>query len=262
MAQILKSTLTFLLLVIFITTGCKEEKPASPSQKAAVVSKTVIQDKKAADIVSTMIKAMGGYENWDQMKYASWTFFGARHLVWDKVGGRVRIESPRDTMTYLVDLHNDSARILKNGEEVDDPEELEKYTKRGKGIWINDSYWLFMPFKLQDPGVTVNYAREDTMIGGVSSSVLALTFKGVGNTPNNKYEVYVDKADNLIKQWAFFKTADQETPPRIWPWDNYQSYDGLMLSGERSDKSGPSNIRIYDNLDDKVFESFETFEYY
>jgi len=92
--------------------------------------------------------------------------------------------------------------------------------------------------------------------------VLALTFKGVGNTPNNKYEVYVDKSDDLIKQWAFFKDADQETPPRIWPWDNYKSYKGIMLSGERSDKSGPSNIRIYDNLDDKVFESFETFEYY
>jgi len=231
--------------------ACKQKNEIQNVPVAATIDRT-----------ESMVDAMGGYENWDQLKYVSWTFFGARHLVWDKMGGRVRIESPRDTMIYLIDLHNNSGKVLKAGNKIQESAELDKLVERGEGIWINDSYWLFMPFKLQDPGVTVNYMREDTMIGGAPSSVLALTFKRVGNTPQNKYEVYIDEKDNLIKQWAFFKTADQETPPRIWPWDNYQSYNGMMLSSERSDKSGPSNVRVYDQLDDKVFESFEGFEFY
>ncbi|MEM9547988.1 MAG: hypothetical protein AAGA77_18550, partial [Bacteroidota bacterium] len=245
----MKISSKFLLAItslIFLQLACKPKETAALEVETQVVERTNIIDTKASSIVSTMIEAMGGYENWDDLKYVSWTFFGARHLVWDKKGGRVRIESPRDTMIYLIDLHNSNGRILKSGKEITETEEIKKLTDRGEGIWINDSYWLFMPFKLQDPGVTVTYVREDTMMGGAPSSVLSLTFKGVGNTPNNKYEVYVDKKDNLIKQWAFFKTADQETPPRVWPWDNYQSFNGMMLSTERSDKSGPSNIRIYE----------------
>lgn len=262
MSTTLKSLSAVLFILCLIQIGCKPESKEVQEFSSPPQPKTEIQDSTAAEMVAAMVKKMGGYENWDKIKYISWSFFGARHLIWDKEGGRVRIESPRDTMIYLIDLHNDKGRIIKSGEEITQDEEHQKLVKRGKGIWINDSYWIFMPFKLQDPGVSVNYAREDTMMGGLPSSVLALTFNGVGSTPNNKYELYVDKEDGLIKQWAYFKTADQETPPRIWPWDNYKEYGGIQLSTDRSDKSGPSNVRIYESLDDKVFESFDPFEYY
>lgn len=262
MTQFLKSLSIALSIAIILGTGCKEKDAATESSPTPANNKTEIKDKKAANLVSSMMTAMGGEAKWDELNFVSWTFFGARHLVWDKKGGRVRIDSPRDTSIYLVDLNTSEGRVMKNGTEITDPDELAKQLKRGKGIWINDSYWLFMPFKLQDPGVTVNYMREDTMIGGKAASVLALTFDNVGNTPNNKYEVYLDKKDNLIKQWAFFKEANQETPPGIWPWDNYQSHNGLMLSSERSDKSGPSNVSVYETLEDKVFDSFETFDYF
>jgi hypothetical protein len=29
--------------------------------------------------------------------------------------------------------------------------------------WINDAYWLVMPWKLQDPGVTLSYVKTDTL---------------------------------------------------------------------------------------------------
>jgi len=262
MTQFLKSISISLSLLLVLCTGCKEKEAVSESSDNPSNNKTEIQDKKAAQLVSSMMTAMGGEDKWDDLNYVSWTFFGARYLVWDKKGGRVRIDSPKDTSIYLVDLNNLEGKVIKGGEEVTDPAELTKLLKRAKSIWINDSYWLFMPFKLQDPGVSVNYMREDTMIGGVAASVLALTFKDVGNTPDNKYEVYVDKNDNLIKQWAFFKEANQDTPPRIWPWDNYQTHNGIMLSSERADKSGPSNVRVYETLGDEVFNSFDAFDYF
>lgn len=249
-----------LFSVVFICVNCKQ-KETSPIKESEPTSNT-ITDKKASALVNSMMTAMGGQEKWDELHYVSWTFFGARHLVWDKIGGRVRIDSPKDTSIYLVDLHNKTGKVIKGGKEVSDPQKLKELVKRGESIWINDSYWLFMPFKVKDPGVHVNYMREDTMVGGAPSSVLALTFNEVGNTPENKYEVFIDKNDNLIKQWAFFSKADQDTPPRIWPWDNYQSFNGLQLSSDRTDKSGPSNVRVYDSLGDEVFTSFDVFDYF
>ncbi|MDF1694882.1 MAG: hypothetical protein P1U56_03585 [Saprospiraceae bacterium] len=221
-----------------------------------------LSDKKADSIATKMMDAMGGIDKWNDLKYVSWTFFGARHLVWDKENGRVRIDSPRDTSVFLVNINTLEGKVLKGGKVIRDSLELTKQLSRAKSIWINDSYWLFMPFKLWDPGVNVSYVREDTLTGGAPSSVLALTFENVGITPDNKYEVYIDHKDDLIKQWAFFKTATQEEPPRVWPWDNYKEFGGLMLSQDRSDKSGPSNVRVYETLDDIVFESLEPFDYF
>jgi hypothetical protein len=31
--------------------------------------------------------------------------------------------------------------------------------RKGKNWWINDAYWLVMPWKLQDPGVTLSYVK-------------------------------------------------------------------------------------------------------
>ena len=260
---ILKSTTLCLILLIVLISGCKEKSTVAPtSDKENSSELNTIADEKAAELVAKMEAAMGGMDKWNDLRYVSWTFFGSRHLVWDKIGGRVRIDAPRDSSVYLVDLHNKTGRIFKGEKEITVDVDLDQMVKRAESIWINDSYWLVMPFKLRDPGVTVNYMREDTMIGGAPASVLELTFNNVGNTPNNKYEVYLDKEDDLIKQWAFFKTADQTDPPRIWPWDNYSSFDGLMISSDRSDKSGPSNVRVYSELDDKVFDSFEPFDYF
>lgn len=221
-----------------------------------------MEDKKAAELVSKMMEAMGGTEKWEDLKYVSWTFFGSRHLVWDKQNSRVRIESPRDSSVYLVNLAGPTGKYAYNGIEVSDPKKLAAKLENGKSIWINDMYWLFMPFKMYDPGVTVKFLKTDTTLVGAKADVLELRFDDVGKTPENKYEIYIDQKDQLIKQWNFFATTTQDSASRIWPWDNYENFNGLLLSSNRSDKSGPSNVRVYDDLDNNVFTSFEEFEFY
>ena len=218
-------------------------------------------DPKAKSIAMSTMEAMGGQEKWDKLHYVSWTFFGNRHLVWDKLGGMVRIEIPKDTSIYLLDLQKMTGKVMRSGKVLTDADKVKEELNKAKSMRINDSYWLFMPFKLMDNGVNLQYLREDTTLKGSPASVLQLTFNAVGNTPENKYEVYVEK-DNLIKQWAYFKSATQTEAPRIWPWDNYKSFDGLMLSSERSDKSGPSNVKVYNKLDETVFTSFNKFSFY
>lgn len=210
-------------------------------------------DDRSTKISSDVVKAMGGMDAYNKINGISWTFFGSRRLWWDKQKSRVRIESPKDTSVYIVNLNTLQGRYFKNGVEVKDAAVLEEKMKEGKSIWINDSYWLVMPFKLRDQGVHLKYVRQDTISGGYAAEVLELTFSGVGNTPDNKYEVYVDDRDNLIKQWAYFKQASQEKPDRIWPWDNYKDHNGVLISDERSDKSGPSKVKVYDKIKEDLF---------
>jgi hypothetical protein len=159
-----------------------DENPAAPGFNAEG------SDQKAIDIADKVMLAMGGRNNWNDERYLTWNFFGARTLWWDKFTGDVRIKMHKaDSMVILVNINDDSGRVFLDGIETTHPDSLSKYLTRGKGIWINDAYWLFMPFKLKDSGVTLTYAGEDTTQSGIESHKLQLTFENVGNTPQNKY---------------------------------------------------------------------------
>ena len=250
--------------------SCQQRSIQKNTQTSRIVNKSIIDADKANKALSKdpifmttqVLAAMGGRENWDNLKFVSWTFFGSRHLIWDKSNNRVRIDSPRDSSVYTLNMSTGQGRFWYADNEVLDPEVKKDKMRKAKSIWINDMYWLFMPFKLNDPGVEILYLREDTLDSGQDCSLFSLTFSDVGDTPENKYDIYVDHSDHLIKKWGFYEKNTNLTADAIWPWDNYQLYNGLLLSGDRSDKKGPSNIRIYDQLDDAVFNALECFSYY
>lgn len=258
----MKSKFFTLLILTALIISCQNNPTPTNTKASPDVPTKTIKDKKAAEVVSKMMDAMGGTKEWEGLQYVSWTFFGARHLVWDKRNNRVRIESPRDSSVYLVNLNDTTGKYAYNGQELLDKEALSEKMKSGKSIWINDMYWLFMPFKLYDEGVSVKYMRTDTSLIGALSDILELRFDNVGDTPENKYEIYIDQKDNLVKQWDFYAQTNQDKPSKQWPWDNYTDFDGLLLSSDRSDNGGPSNVKIYEDLEDKVFTSFENFTFY
>jgi hypothetical protein len=213
-------------------------------------------DPAAVELADSVMAAIGGRKSWDETRFISWNFFGRRNLVWDKKKGRVRIESIQDSTIYLVDIDDLTGRVQIKGQEINEPDSLQKLLARGKSIWINDSYWLVMPFKLKDTGVTLKYLGEDTTVSGLRCNVLELTFENVGDTPQNKYRVYVDLKDNLVKQWAYYKDASQDSASQIWPWDNYKQYGDILLSADRSDNKGPRNVRVDEKLPEKLFSAF------
>ncbi|NND33953.1 MAG: hypothetical protein HKN76_15295 [Saprospiraceae bacterium] len=213
-------------------------------------------DAEAIVIADQVMEAMGGREAWDETQIISWNFFGRRHLVWNKETGQVRIDIPADTAVYLLDLQSKTIRAEVKGEEIVNQDSLGKHFKKAEGMWINDSYWLVMPFKLKDSGVTLKYVGRDSTQNGTDSDVLQLTFDDVGNTPNNMYHVWVDRSDHLVKQWAFYAQYDQEKPPAIWPWDNYQTYGKIKISADRSDGRGPKFVQVFEQVDQGTFTDF------
>lgn len=213
-------------------------------------------DPAAIELADSVMIAMGGRKNWDATRFISWNFFGRRDLVWDKHQGRVRIESSRDSTIYLLDLNTMQGRVQTKGQELTEPDSLAKMLNRAKSIWINDSYWLVMPFKLKDSGVTLKYMGEDTLVNNQYYNVLRLTFDKVGDTPQNMYDLYVDVTDNLIKYWSYYSDASQDSVTFTRPWDNYQKYGAILLSADRSDGGGPKNVKVDQELPDAVFTEF------
>jgi hypothetical protein len=254
----LMKTLSYFFLfavLIWSCTGKPEPKSLAEQNPAMEGFDLVGSDPSAIQLADSIMHAMGGRENWDNTRYISWTFFGRRDLVWDKHTGRVRIDSKPDSTIYLVNVNTGEGKVKIKGTEITEPDSLKKLVDKAKSIWINDSYWLVMPFKLKDTGVTLKYMGEDTL-KGERFNTLVLTFREVGVTPQNKYKLYVDINEKLVRNWAYYSNADQDTANFIRPWDNYLKYGTILLSADRSDKGGPSNVKVEATLPDKLFTEF------
>ena len=238
------------LLFLLLSSGdtlCTENPAADGFNSAG-------SDVRAIEIADAVMKKMGGRVNWDRTRYLTWRFFGRRLHVWDRWTGDVRFEDA-DRVT-LMNVHSRGGRVWQGGGEIAEPDSLKKYLDRGYRAWINDSYWLVMPYKLKDSGVTLKYAGEAKMGNGRDAFVLTLTFKNVGVTPQNKYDVYVDKERMLVEQWAFYRNASDAEPRFVGPWTDWVPHGRILLSANRG-RTSHTDVAVFDDLPRAVFESPE-----
>ena len=249
------TTGVFIITFLFLIVACNKEKQDNTNVPEEGFNLEG-SDPAAVELADSVMTAMGGRANWNKTRYISWSFSGRRNLVWDKQSGLVRIESPEDKTIFLINVNNGQGKVRVNGREIIEKDSLQLMLQRARGIWINDSYWLVMPFKLKGSGVTLRYLGEDTLMTGAKCNVMDLTFNESENQLSSKYRIYVDLADNLVKQWAYYKNATQDSATFIRPWDNYKQYGDILLSGDRSDGSGPKNVKVDTDLPDKIFTDF------
>jgi pyrroloquinoline quinone biosynthesis protein B len=222
-------------------------------------------DAKAIDVADRTMEAMGGREAWEQTRYITWNFFGRRRHVWDKHANRLRLErpGPRSGKPYvmIIDLAAGTGRVWRDGEEVTAPVERASIIDAGIAEWINDSYWLVMPYKLKDPGVKLRYKGRGETEEGHAADVLILTFDNVGRTPSNMYYVWVGDASGLVEQWSFFANTFNHEPAFTCPWRGWKRYGRIMLSGDRGVVRGRplrlTDIAVFDELPESVFSGPE-----
>jgi len=228
--------LTSSILVLVIGPACAappaEQPAADPAQHVHV---TPDSDARAIEVAQDTVDKMGGWDSWDRTRYLSWKFFGGRRHHWDRLTGDVRIEGAmgenKDRYLWLMNVETRAGRVWKNGEEITESAALAEALDLGRQVWVNDSYWLVMPYKLLDPGVTLKYAGERPMADGRVADVLTLTFgDGVGYTPENRYEVFVAKDTGLVEQWSFFAKADDAKPGFTLPWSGWQQFGDIKLA--------------------------------
>jgi hypothetical protein len=212
-------------------------------------------EEKAYRLAAASLEAMGGAEAYDKTRYLSWVFFGRRFHVWDKHTGDIRIEY-EDNKVVLMNIHSKEGRAWENGVEITDAEKLAERMTWGYQVWINDSYWLVMPYKLRDPGVNLAYTRDDKMADGSDAYVLTMTFNDVGVTPENKYEVFINKNTMLVSEFAYYAKASDDKPQFNRPWQNWAKFHDIMLSDTRGELS-MAPVEVHKGLPASVFESPE-----
>ena len=213
-------------------------------------------DPQAIAIADQVMEAMGGRAAWDATRHLRWRFFGRRLHLWDKHTGRIRIEGEEgdggESFTILMNLETKKGRAWRAGREITDADELAAMLDRGEALWINDSYWVFMPYKLKDSGVTLVHAGEMALPDGRLADVLELTFREVGRTPENKYHVFVSRDRQLVEQWAFFAEATDSEPRFTNPWGNWQRYGDILLSDDRGDRDH-TDLAVFETLPESVY---------
>jgi len=212
-------------------------------------------DEKAVAIAEEVLQACGGKKNWRNTRYLVWRCLGKRMNVWDKLTGDIRVESRKSIV--LMNLNTMQGRAWLRGREITEKDELRRAMEYGYEAWVNDSYWVFLPFKLRDPGVILKYVGEGKSDeGGNIADILSLTFQNVGLTPENKYHIYVDRKSKLIVRWDFYLNASDPEPRFTMPWKNYKSYGKILLSDDRGTKKH-TDMAVFDQLPEDILRKPE-----
>jgi len=230
----------------------------------AARAETAASDRKAVAIADQVMKALGGKQRWDGLVGLRWTFGASvddtvrnsRRHAWNKHTGWHRVEGKTragQSFCFIHRVGTNEGMAWMDGVAIEG-DSLQKLLKRANSLWINDTYWMLMPYKLRDPGVTLKYEGE-AREGGVRYDKLALTFEDVGDTPGDRYWVLVSRANHRIERWEMVLQGDQP-PPAAYTWEGWEQHDGLWFpTAHRQDK-----INMFTNAVETVKE-FEPEEF-
>jgi len=222
-------------------------------------------DPRAAEVAARAMAALGGEKAWAATRFIRFTFAGRRTHVWDRWTGRHRLEGKTKEGEPYVVLENVATREGKAwvGGQPATGERAAELVENAYAAWINDTYWLVMPYKLRDPGVILRYDGEE-VLDGTPYDRLALSFEHVGLTPGDRYWAWINRSTGLMDRWAYvLEDQPADADPTVWLWQGWQRYGKIELAPlrrrvgeERTLDLSP--IEVSDAMPDAVFESPET----
>jgi hypothetical protein len=198
-------------------------------------------DPVAIAVVRGVTRALGGRERWDALPGLRWTFgvsshdsvrFSRRH-AWDKLTGRHRVEGTLPSGTRFVFVHTLGDTVhgaaWLDGRAITG-DSLHTFIRQANAMWVNDSYWFLMPYKLRDPGVILKSEGIVTDSAGTFDR-LAMSFDHVGLTPGDRYWVDVNPATHRVERWEAMLQGRQP-PPLRYTWEGWQEHDRLWFATE------------------------------
>jgi hypothetical protein len=216
-------------------------------------------DAKAMEIAKKTITAMGGMDNWKGTMAVRFNFVvepqgqpsrAVKHL-WDRKNNRDHVEGTKDgkPMIAWVDMGRKSGAAWYDGKKLEG-EELQKAMDWAFGRWVNDTYWLIMPFKLLDSGVNLKY--EGAKAG---HDILHVSFGKVGLTPGDQYWAFINQQTGLMDQWKYLL---EEKDKGDFAWKEWGDYGKIKLSKHKVSSDGKFGIRfeplqVMDSADPSYF---------
>ncbi len=223
-------------------------------------------DPKAAALADRVMEALGGADAWNKTRYLRFDFAvdrGGQTVVrrshsWDKWTGRYRLEgTTREAQPFVVlmNLNTRDGRAWLEGKPLTG-EPAAKQLEQAYATWVNDTYWLLMPYKMKDPGVFLALDGEEKR-GDEAWDKLRLSFDNVGLTPKDRYWAYVNRKTGLVDRWDYVLKGESK-PPTSFTWLNWKRHGRIMLSDDRHNAKDGTRIHfpvleVPDALADAVF---------
>jgi hypothetical protein len=176
-------------------------------------------DAKATALADAVVKASGG-DNWSRVKSIHFTFNVAQgDKTLTSVAHHWDVWAGTDTVTW--GGKTVTVNVWNPGSDDD--------AKAAYKRWVNDSYWLLAPLKLKDRGVRLAHMGRQE-VEGKQYEVLHLGFAGVGLTPGDQYNLYIDPDEHLVRRWDYMPNAEKKMSGT---WSEYKDFHGLKLSIDR-----------------------------
>lgn len=213
----MKNILLIVALLIF-TFSCKKKKK-EPLKQLSVAEK---------------IANAHGFEHWKNVSQINFTFNVDRDSVhfqrqwqWQPKTNRVSFITEKDSVISFKRSEVDSTNLrLDQG-------------------FVNDKYWLLVPFQLVwDEGTTISEpVLEAAPLSKTLLNKITLTYSNKGGyTPGDAYDIYYSN-DFMIKEWVF-REGNSETPSLINTFENYKDFNGIKIATEHKKPEGNWNLNF------------------
>jgi len=219
-------------------------------------------DPKALAVAERVSQALGGEAAWKATRYLRFDFAvevdgqvkTSRAHTWDKWTGRYRLQGKNkegQAFVVLMNVNTKQGAAWLNGQPAEG-EALQKLLENGYATWVNDTYWLIMPYKLRDPGVSLALAGQEA-----GCDKLLLTFEGVGLTPKDRYWVWVNQKTGLVDRWDYVLKGEKG-PPTSFEWKGWKAFGKIQLADDRREPKAGRRIffpvlEVPASVDDGVF---------
>ncbi|MBL7995983.1 hypothetical protein JNM05_11490 [bacterium] len=260
----------FIYIFILFVSACGT-KQSTPSRSGADGTSNS-SDRKALELADRMMNAMGGANAWNETRYFRFDFVVeadgkdvSRHQhLWDKFTGRYRVQGKmRDGKSYCMlyqDINKKLGRAYIDGKLLEGKEAEDKL-QYGYNRFINDTYWIIMPWKLKDPGVTLSYdGLQKDSASGIYYETLHLTFDQVGLTPKDQYWAFINPETYLMDKWRFLL---QDSEDGSYYWKNWEPYGSMKFSTSKQNMREnrtikTEEIKILNHVNEDVFSNNQT----
>ena len=204
------------------------------------------RDPRAVEVAERLMDAMGGRDVFDRVRLVEFDWTVVRdgttvalyHHWWDRYTGRYRVEGTRPdgshvrAVFHVIRPAEGTVWVAAGELSGDSAADLLDFAH---GRFVNDTYWLLMPWKWLDPGVHLTYegTRE---LDGESHDIVLLSFDdGTGRTSSDRYWGWVSQRTGLMSRWQYVLQEDNGSPGTgdrtTWDWTDWkETPTGLKLS--------------------------------
>ena len=197
-----------LILIAFVTVKIlSETKPSTTSGP------------QADELAENMLDALN-HDAFDTLKYIKWNFFRpGQKYVWDKKANKAVIYF--DDVEVYMNLNTLEAKAFKGGE-VLTGKAFEEAKAKAWSNWCNDSFWIFAPFKVFDPGTKRSTTKVD------NQNALLVEYEGGGVTPGDAYLWILDDK-NVPTAWKMW-TSIIPVKGVHTSWENWETHNDILFS--------------------------------